>query len=43
MGKTFYAGGGKFGKYKMMQNPKKYTEPLAHGHSSKSTQQELSN
>ena len=40
MGKPLYAGGG---KYKMMQNPKKYTEPLAHGHSSKSTQQELSN
>ena len=34
---------GQFGQYKMMQNPWKMTETLAHGYSSESTQQELSN
>ena len=38
-----YTAGGYVGLYKMMQKTWKITEPLAHGYSSESTQQELSN
>ena len=38
-----YAGGGLFGKYKMMQKNWKMTETLAYGYPSESTRQELSN
>ena len=38
-----YATGGLCGPYKMMQKTFKMTETLAHGYSSESSQQELSN
>ena len=38
-----YAAGVEFGQYEMMQKTWKITETLAHGFSSESTQQELSN
>ena len=43
-GLTTYAAGGYFGQYKMMQkNNQKIIETLAYGHSSESSQRELSN
>ena len=38
-----YAAGGLFDQYKMMQKAWQMMETLAHGYSSESTQQELSN